>query len=113
MTPKTGLLLYLLGVFLAAVGQLLLKASANLPHKHVWAEYLNRFVLGGYGLMLLSSLLTVFAYRGIALSVAPLLSASSYLFIGLFGVLLFHERLSLKKQIGYGLIIFGICLAAL
>lgn len=107
-----GLLLYLLGVFFAVAGQLLLKASASHPRKYLWAEYLNRYVFSGYALMLLSSLLTVMAYRTIALSAAPLFSASSYLFIGFFGILLFHEPLSLKKGIGYGLIVLGICIAA-
>ncbi len=112
MNHRIGLLLYLLGVFLAVAGQLLLKTSANLSRKNLLAEYLNRYVLSGYALMLLSSLLTVLAYRTIALSAAPLFSASSYLFIGFFGILLFHEQLSLKKGIGYGLIVLGICLAA-
>lgn len=112
MNHRIGLLLYLLGVFLAVAGQLLLKTSASLPRKSLLEEYLNRYVVSGYAFMLMSSLLTVLAYRTIALSAAPLFSASSYLFIGFFGVLLFHEPLSLKKGLGYGLIVLGICIAA-
>lgn len=112
MSHRIGLLLYFLSVFFAVVGQLLLKTSASYPRKNLWAEYLNRYVFSGYALMLVSSLLTVMAYRTIALSAAPLFSASSYLFIGLFGILLFHEPLTPKKGIGYGLIMLGIYIAA-
>ncbi len=112
MNHRIGLLLYLLGVFLAVAGQLMLKASASLSRKNFFAEYLNRHVVSGYALMLTSSLLTVLAYRTVPLSAAPLFSASSYLFIGFFGILLYHEPLSLKKGVGYGLIVLGICLAA-
>ena len=55
------LLLLLASVTVAAFSQVLLKCSARRAHSGFLAEYLNPFVLAGYGLLLVSTVLTVLA----------------------------------------------------
>ena len=105
--------LCLTGGLCAGAAQLLLKRSALRAHSALWREYLNPTAAAGYALMLLSSLLTVVSYRGLPLQLGPVLSASSFLFVGAFGRLALKERMGKKQLCGYGLILLGICLAAL
>ena len=55
-----------------------------------------------------STLLSVFAYRGIPLSMGPVLEATSYIYVTFFGVKIFREKLDKKKLIALLLIIGGI-----
>ena len=48
------------------------------------------------------------AYKGIPLSMGPVLEATSYLYITFFGVKIFHEHISRIKVVALGLIIIGI-----
>ena len=55
-----------LSVAVASVSQVLLKKSALKVYDNVIREYLNPYVIGGYGLLFCSMLLTVYAYSGMA-----------------------------------------------
>ena len=55
----------------------------------------------------------VFAFRGIPLSFGPVLEATSYVYVTIFGVVLFKEKVGLKKAVALGLIIAGICVFSL
>lgn len=100
--------LNLFGVFISSVSQVLLKKSAMSDHDNVAKEYLNGKVIFAYVLFVAATLLSAFAYRGIPLSMGPVLDATGYLYITFFGVVLFHERLNTRKVIALGLIILGI-----
>ena len=45
--------IFFLSVLVAAVSQVLLKKSAMKQYAHKWAEYLNPYVIIGYGLLFL------------------------------------------------------------
>ena len=64
----TYALVALVGVFVSSIGQVLLKKSANKEYDSTLAEYLNPLVIFGYALFVGSTLLSVYAYRGIPLS---------------------------------------------
>ena len=102
------ILLFLLSVLISTISQVLLKKSAISAHKSFAHEYLNPFVIVSYALLIATTIITVFAYRGIPLSYGPILETSSYLFITFFGVTLFKEKMSLKKVLALALIIAGI-----
>lgn len=106
LLPYLGL--GVLSVFIASVSQTLLKWESGKEHKSLLREYLNFCVIGGYALLVLSTLLTVFAYRGLPLSMTPAFECFSYLFVTIFGVTVFHEKLTGKKLLALGLIIAGI-----
>ncbi|MDI9589858.1 MAG: multidrug ABC transporter [Acidobacteriota bacterium] len=100
--------LCLLGGFISAISQVLLKKSAQRHHDSVVAEYLNVRVIMAYLMFFAATLLSVFAYRGIPLSMGPILDAMSYLYVTFFGVTIFHERVGTRKKVALSLILAGI-----
>ena len=58
---------------------------------------------------------TVFgpAYKGIPLSMGPVLEATSYIYVTIFGVTIFKEKLNRRKLIGLALIVLGIIVYSL
>lgn len=107
------LLLFLSAVFLAAISQVLLKKAALRPHKNMIEEYTDWRVILGYVIFVGCTLLNILAYRGIPLSLGPVLEATSYLYVTVFGVVIFKEKLNAKKLLALALIIAGICVYAL
>lgn len=104
------LILYLGSVFLASVSQVLLKKAAMKKHASAIAEYLNWQVLLGYGLFFGCTVLTMLAYRGIPLSLGPVLETTSYLYVTFFGVTIFKEKLTKQKILALACILCGILL---
>lgn len=100
--------LNLFGVFISAISQVMLKKSAMREHTGPLGEYLNPLVIFAYVLFVGATLLSVIAYRGIPLSMGPILDATGYLYVTAFGVLIFHERLNARRVLALALIIIGI-----
>lgn len=100
--------LNLFGVFISAISQVLLKKSAMRDHGSAIKEYLNPFVIFAYTLFVAATLLSVVAYRGIPLSMGPILDATGYIYVTFFGVAIFHERLTAKRVLALVLIVTGI-----
>lgn len=107
------LLLYLFSTFLASVSQVLLKKAALREHKSLLAEYTDWRVLLGYGLFVGCTLLTMLAYKGVPLNVGPVLEATGYLYVTVFGVTIFHEEMNPRKVAALVIIIVGILIYAL
>lgn len=115
MPESTGfyVALCLAGVLISSVSQVLLKKSAMRPHENAIKEYLNPLVIIAYGIFFGATLMNVLAYRGIPLSLGPVLEATSYLYVTFFGVTIFHEKLSRKKVLALVMILSGIGIYAL
>lgn len=105
--------LLLLGTFLASISQVMLKKAALRPHKTKWEEYLNPLVIFAYGIFFATTFLSIFAYRGIPLSMGPVLEATSYFYVTFFGVTVFHETITPKKIFALALIVGGILVYSL
>lgn len=105
--------LNLLGVFISAISQVMLKKSAMREHSSAVAEYLNPLVIFAYTLFVAATLLSVIAYRGIPLSMGPILDATGYIYVTAFGVLIFHEKLNARRVFALALIIVGIVIYSL
>lgn len=103
-----SMLLAVFSVFVASVSQTLLKWESGREHKSLVREYLNPGVIGGYGLLALSMLLTMFAYKKLPLSMSPAFESFSYIFVTIFGVTIFHERVTKKKLLALVIILAGI-----
>ncbi len=106
-------LIGMVGVFVSSVAQVLLKKEALKPHGTTLQEYANPLVIGGYILMLLSTFMLVIALKGIPLSMAPILEATSYVYITVFGIVIFKEKLNRQKILALVVIVAGICLYSL
>ncbi len=101
-------ILFLFSVFISSVSQILLKKSAGKAYESKIREYLNPPVMIAYFIFFVSTLLTMFAYRYVPLSLGPVLEATGYLWVSLLGWFFLKERISRKKWIGLGIIIIGI-----
>ena len=98
----------LLGVFVAAISQVMLKKSTQKDYPNALAEYLNPLVICAYTLFVGSSLLSVVAYRGIPLSMGPILDATGYFYVTFFGATIFGEKLTRRKLTALVVILAGI-----
>ena len=98
----------LVNVFISSVAQVLLKKSALKKHASLLREYLNPYVVGGYAILFVCTLMKIFAYRELPISLGPVLEATSYVYVTIFGATIFGERVSKKKGAALALIVCGI-----
>lgn len=98
----------LAGTFISAVAQVLLKKEAQVKHGAVIEEYLNPREIIAYIIFFGATFLSIFAYRVVPLSMGPILEATGYIWVTIFGVTIFRERMNKTKIIALGLIIAGI-----
>ena len=103
----------LLGTFISSISQVMLKKSADRKYDSAIKEYLNPLVIGAYTIFVISTFLSILAYKGIPLSMGPILEATGYFYVTFFGIRIFHEKMNGKKLAALGLIIVGIIAYAL
>ena len=102
------ILLLLGSVIVASFSQILLKTSALKTYSSIWREYVNPWVIIGYGMMVLSTLLTVFAYRGVDYKNGPVIDSVGFLLVMIWSRIFFGEKITKRKVIGNLLILAGI-----
>lgn len=100
--------LFLCSVIIASFAQILLKKSAMMEHKSVIYEYLNVYVIFGYGIMVLGMLLNVLAYRVIDYKNGPVIESLGFLFVMILSYLFFQEKITKKKILGNVVILIGV-----
>lgn len=103
----------LLGVFISAVAQVLLKKAAQRRYDSVLQEYLNAPVMIAYAIFFGATFLSIYAYRVVPLSMGAILEATGYIYVTIFGVTIFKEKLNGMKLAALGLIVAGIAVYAL
>lgn len=106
-------LIFLFSTFISAIAQVLLKKSALKTYDSPIKEYLNPLVIVGYLIFFASTLCTMFAYKVVPLSMGPVLEATSYVYVTIFGVTIFRERVSRRRLLALALIIGGIVIYSL
>lgn len=102
------ILIYLVGVLISSIAQLLLKKSSNTNYDSKIKEYLNFKTIFAYSIFFLATIFTVFSYKGISLSLGPILGSTEYIFIAILGYFFLNEKLSTRKIIGLFLVIVGV-----
>lgn len=103
-------LIMVFGVVIAGFSQLLLKTAAQKTYRHWIYQYLNVRVILGYGIMVVSTLCTVYAYRVLPLSMAPACDASGQVVVSFLSWVLLKEKITRRKLIGLIAILIGILL---
>ena len=98
------------GVVIAGVSQILLKTAAQKQYKKWIYQYLNIRVILGFGIMVLSTLCTVYAYRVVPLSMSPAWDAFGQIVVVALSWLILGEKINKKKLLGVAVIIAGILL---
>lgn len=98
----------LLSVFVASCSQIILKTSAEQEHTSIIKEYLNWRVIIGYGMMFLSTILTILAFTGLDFKNGPVIEATGYVFVMILSRIFLSEKITTKKIFGNILILIGI-----
>ena len=101
-------MIMLIGVFISSIAQVLLKKASQKKYDSVLKEYLNAPVIIAYAIFFSATLLSVFAYRVVPLSMGAILEATGYIYVTIFSVSIFKEKIDGKKLVALGLIITGI-----
>lgn len=107
------LLVFLGSVLISSISQVLLKKGADREYPTLAAQYLNPLVVGAYALFFLSTLVTVYAFKYVPLSMGPILESFGYVFVGVLGVFMLHERLTPRGVLGMVLIVAGVVVFSL
>ncbi len=100
--------IFLLSVLISSFAQIILKKSADKGYPSIIKEYLNVRVIGAYSVFIISTLLTMYAYTGVPLSLGTLLEAVGYIYIPILSFFFLHEKISKRTVIGSLFIICGI-----
>ena len=102
-----------LGVFISSISQVMLKLSAQKQYDNKIKEYLNPLVIGGYAIFFAATLMNILAYKSIPLSMGGIIEATGYIYITLWGVSIFREKINKGKLAALALIISGIIIYSL
>lgn len=105
---NTHLLILILSVVVASFSQILLKKSAQETYRSIIYEYLNPYVICGYGMMFLSMFLTIIAYSGMDFTNVQIVEATGYIMVLILSYFFFHEKITKRKVLGMALIFAGI-----
>ena len=105
--------IFLFSVFISSVSQIILKKSANIKYENPIREYLNIRVIVAYSIFLLSSFVTIYAYKFVPLSIGPVLELAGYIFVTVLGYIFLKERVGKKKLLGLACILCGIVVSNL
>ena len=71
-------------------------------------DYLNIITLMAYMIFFTATFLTIFAYKGVPLSAAPILGSTEYIFIAILSRIFLKEDINRKKLLGLIVIVTGI-----
>ena len=99
----------ILSVFAAACAQMLLKQGARKEYATWWRQYINPWVIGGYGIMACSLVLNIWCMsKGVQVKEVSVIESMSYLFVPVLAFMLFKEKLTARKICAIGIIIGGV-----
>ena len=99
----------ILSVFAAACAQMLLKRGARKEYGSWWRQYINPWVIGGYGIMACSLVLNIWCMsKGIQVKEVSVIESMSYLFVPVLAFMLFKEKLTMRKIGAIAIIIGGV-----
>ncbi|HCM91341.1 MAG TPA: multidrug ABC transporter [Lachnospiraceae bacterium] len=113
MISPLHVFIYVFSVFISSISQIILKKSADKKYDSKIKEYLNPLVMIAYGIFFLATLVTIYAYKGIPLSLGPILETTGYLWISLLGYFVLKEKIGRRKILGLTVVIVGIFVSCL
>lgn len=108
MNLSPYLLLILCSVIMASFAQILLKKATLKTYKSWIFEYLNPYVIFGYGIMMIGMVLNVLAYRKVDYKNGPVIESLGFLFVMILSWFFFKEKITKKKLFGNLIILLGV-----
>lgn len=106
-------ILAFLAVFVASVSQILLKKSAQQEHKNIIFKFLNWRVILGYALLFGTTIINVFAYRGVELKVTPMIESTGIIWVTILAALILGEKPTVRSILSILVTIVGIIVFSL
>ena len=106
-------LIFIFGVFISSVSQIILKKAAQKEYPNKLREYLNARVIFAYIIFFGATLCSIWAYTVIPLSLGPILESAGYIFVAVLSWLFLKEKITKKKMLGLSIIIIGIIIYSL
>ena len=101
--------IYLVGIIISAFSQVLLKKSASdSKNSSFIKQYLNIRVIGAYAIFVIATLLSIYAYKVIPITLGAILGTLEYGLVAFLSYIFFKEKLSTRQIIGILLIVAGI-----
>lgn len=94
----------------SACSQILLKKSSQIEKTSRIREYINPYVICGYGLTFFCMILMVIAYKGLPLKYGAVLEALVYFYVMILSRLFFGEHLTVKRVVGNLIIVTGVAI---
>lgn len=101
-------IILIVSVAIASFAQILLKKSAEKNYSSPLREYLNPYVICGYGLMFLSMFMTITSYSGLDYTNVPVIESLGYVMVMILSYFFFKEKITKRKVMGMLLILMGI-----
>lgn len=102
-------LLVVFSVFAAACAQMLLKQGARKSYPTFFRQYLNLWVISGYGIMGMSLLLNIYCLsKGVQVKEISIIESFSYMFVPSLSFICFKEKISWRKIAAIGVIMSGV-----
>jgi drug/metabolite transporter (DMT)-like permease len=101
-------LIYLFGVIISSLSQVLLKKSANKNNHHFIKDYLNINVIIAYFIFIVATFCSIYSYKVIPITLGAILGTFEYIFVAILGNVIFKEKFNKYKIIGILLIITGV-----
>ena len=112
LSPQLCYAAAIVGAFITALSQILLKTQANTTGKKgFFSKFLNVRVITSYGLLFLTLAINQVALRYVPLSVMPCITATSFIWVFVMGVLILKEKISARKVLGVAIIIAGVIIS--
>ena len=105
--------LLVFSTFISVISQVILKKAAMCHYETRLQEYLNVSVIGAYAIFFIATVMTVYSYKYVDISSGAFLETTSYVFVFIFDVIIFREKITLKKLIAASLILGGIVITLL
>ncbi len=101
-------ILMIVAELVASTSQMFLKKSALREYPSFIKEYLNVLVITGYGLLVLSMVISIFCYDGLGYMGVVVMEPISYILVMIMSRIFFKEKFTGRKIMGTTLIIIGI-----
>ena len=102
------MIVLLISVLIASFSQILLKKSAEKTYSSWLREYLNVYVICGYGMMFVSMFMTIIAYSGMEFTNVQIIEATGYIMVLILSYFFFKEKITKRKLLGMLFIFAGI-----
>ena len=102
-------IIVVLVVFACACSQMLLKKGASIKYNSFIRQYLNPWVISGYGIMGLAVIINIYCMsKGVQVKELSIIESLSYLFVPCLSWILFSEKITKRKALAIALILIGV-----